>query len=159
MTIPVTFRVVGIYCYFQTLQVPVEPTATVKEVMEAIQNMGLRFSFETNSTGSFVNKLSYDYQSNGNHPSKRPSNTSRQNLDGSHSIEESGNGNVSTVWQYYRSTTVKIGGSPFEIKTITPGQPSFATTSLNKDVNIPSGSSIQAYNLTWRLVSIVGSGK
>ena len=72
-------------------------------------------------------------------------------------------GQVSTVWQYYRNVSFSINGqlnpaqNPYNIITVSPGQHSFATTPLNQDVYFPPGeseSSIGAFNLTWRMVSI-----
>ena len=58
MTTKVTFRVVGIYCYFPYLELPVEPTDTVKKVMDAIVQAQPAFSYHGTSGG--VDNMSYN---------------------------------------------------------------------------------------------------
>ncbi|MDG5495130.1 hypothetical protein [Niveispirillum sp. BGYR6] len=144
----ITFRVVGLYCYLPVLYLDdVTPSSTVKEVMDSIAKKYPAFSYEG---GTDVHTISYDYTNN----SVRPPNTMKTPDDGPRDLSES-LGKTSLVWQYYRSVTVPINGTNFEIKIISPGQPPFAQQPLNADLILPPGSSSDiCYNLTWRLVQI-----
>ncbi|MEL6863096.1 MAG: hypothetical protein AAFP19_01700 [Bacteroidota bacterium] len=158
MSLQVSFRVVGLYCYFENLQVPnVDPNSTVKEVMDQIVNMNLNFDYKTIEFGDnkklLVDEMSYTFtdQSRVPYNSSTPSNGPR---DLSNVIA-----GTSLVWQYYRSATGSFdGGAPCEIKYITSGQPSFADTPMNAFDSrfgaIPPNFNISTYNLTWRIVQI-----
>lgn len=148
MSLQVSFRVVGIYCYFENLVLEtVSPSSTVKEVMDAIAAVRPAFSY---GGGDEVSTMSYTFGPESTQPYNtltRPSNGYREESE----LMGPGGG---TVWQYYRSVTGAINGTNCEIKTISKGQPKFAATALNKDLNVPSGFDIATYNLTWRLVRI-----
>ncbi|MEM8711460.1 MAG: hypothetical protein AAGG01_10945 [Planctomycetota bacterium] len=155
MPVNVSFRVVGLYCYFENLKLEtVSPTSTVKEVMDAIAIERPDFSYRSMTLPNgkeLVKGMSYVY----NPSSTRPYNSSLPKP-GPRS-EDIVLGPISLVWQYYRSVTVSDSdGKSFEVKTITPGyaQPSYAVTPLNQNACIPSGTEVGAYNLTWRLLKI-----
>jgi hypothetical protein len=156
MDLQVSFRVVGLYCYFENLQLPgVSPTSTVKEVMDAIALAQPAFSYQTINTGGkeLVSELDYTFSD----ASTQPYNTGGRPANGPRDLSVVF-GPKSLVWQYYRSVTGTMNGSVCEIKLISQGQPSFATTPLNfYDPffgQIPEGFVINTYNLTWRLVQI-----
>lgn len=153
MSVQVSFRVVGLYCYFENLVLPsVSPGSTVKEIMDAVKAAQPAFDYKSGPTSTgkeIVDTLSYTYGPG----STRPYNTAGVPADGFRS-ESNSLGGVSLVWQYYRSVTGTIDGAPYEIKIITPGQPSFATTPLNTNLSVPSSFQLATYNLTWRLLRI-----
>jgi hypothetical protein len=157
MSLQISFRVVGIFCYFENLQLEnLSPTSTVKEVMLAISQAKSDFSFKagpTNSGKEIVDTLGYAFSD----LSTTPYNTSRRPANGFRDMSVQ-LGNTSLVWQYYRSVTGTIDGATCEIKLITNGQPSFALLQLNDFDpffgSIPSNFKIDTYNLTWRLVQI-----
>jgi hypothetical protein len=156
MSVQVSFRVVGLYCYFENLQLQgVDPTSTVQQVMDAIAQQQPAFAYKSfDSSGKqIVNELSYQFGDN----SQQPYNTLSRPSNGPRDLSISF-GPTSLIWQYYRSVTGTINGSVCEIKLITQGQPSFADTALNtydpRFMSIPEGFVIQTYNLTWRLVQI-----
>lgn len=156
MALQVSFRVVGLYCYFQNMQLNgVTPTSTIQEVMNAITKANSAFQYTSiNSSGKeIVNSMSYDFGPN----STVPFNASGTPKNGFRDLQIS-IGNTSLIWQSYRSVTGSINGSVCEIKLITKGQPSFATTALNYYDpffgQVPEGFNISTYNLTWRMVQI-----
>lgn len=154
MSVNVSFRVVGLYCYFENLELTtVDASATVEEIMDAIavERSDFQYTSMTLPNGKkLVNKMSYVFGSQ----STRPYNSGVP-VPGPRS-EETVLGPISLVWQYYRSVTVGNGGTPFEVKTITPGfgQPSYTETPLDQNAIVPPGYEVGAYNLTWRLVKI-----
>ncbi|WP_405205535.1 hypothetical protein [Aquimarina sp. LLG6339-5] len=156
MSLQVSFRVVGLYCYFENLQVPnVTAQSSVKDVMNGIKSVKTDFDYSSVNMGGkeIVNSLSYKFGTS----STVPYNVSAPPADGFRDLTNS-IGNTSLVWQYYRSVTGSIDGSVSEIKLITKGQPSFATTALDTNDpffgSIPANFKISTYNLTWRLVQI-----
>lgn len=156
MSLQVSFRVVGLYCYFENLQLPnVTAQSTVQEVMNAVQDVESDFSYKSVNMGGkeIVDTMSYDFTSS----SKTPYNTSGRPADGPRDLSNQ-IGDTSLVWQYYRSVTGSIDGSVCEIKLLSQGQPSFATTPLDYNDSffgsLPANFQISTYNLTWRLVQI-----
>ncbi len=156
----VSFRVVGIYCYFENLALQgVTPNSTVKDVMLAIKATpeGSFFNFESGAMPSgkeVVNKISYEF----NDGSRTPYNTSARPANGYRDLENKLDAMPYLVWQYYRSVTGTIDNSVVEIKLISKGQPSFADQPLNYFDpyfgSIPASFVPSTYNLTWRLVQL-----
>ncbi len=156
MTTKVTFRVVGIYCYFPYLDLPVEPTDTVKKVMDAIVSVQPAFNY-TDVRGT-VDTMSYTFSDGSTvpfntygGPDKRPDNGPRDE-------QEVLGSSQALAWQYYRSISGKFPGDDtlYEIKIANPTftQPPFSKTALNWGEQVPSGFSIFNYNLTWRLLKL-----
>lgn len=158
MSLNVTFRVVGVYCYFENLTVEgVDANSTVAEVMAAVRRERPAFNFFAGTSpisgNEIVDTIEYDYSND----SMRPPNTSAPPADGFRDLSNQlGGSGPSLIWQYYRSVTGSIGGTgdPYEIKLITPGQPSFATTAISQDLSVPSNFDIGAFNLTWRILQL-----
>lgn len=156
MALQVSFRVVGVYCYFENLQLPsVNPGNSVKEVMDAIAAAQPDFSYTPVTLGSgkeLVDTMAYTYGPG----SKKPYNSS-QPADGFRDLENT-IASKSVVWQYYRSVTGTIDGNVVELKLFSQGQPSYAVTPLNYNDaffgSIPPNFKLNTYNLTWRLVTI-----
>ncbi|MEL6558996.1 MAG: hypothetical protein AAFQ94_12480 [Bacteroidota bacterium] len=156
MSLQVSFRVVGLYCYFQNLQLDnVTETSTVKQVLDAIKAKESAFDYAAVDLGGkeIVDTMSYSYSDSSLKPfnATNPSNGFR---DLSNHIAS-----TSLIWQYYRSVTGSMNGSePFEIKLLSRGQPSYAIQKLNFNDSffgaLPTGFEISTYNLTWRLVQI-----
>ena len=158
MTINVSFRVVGLYCFFENLEIPgLTEDSTVKEVMDAIAGMQTDFSYQSAMVNNkeIVDTISYTFSND----SQVPFNASTPIAQGFRDLENQ-IGKLGTVWQYYRSATGSIdGGSPFEVKLLSRGQPSFAALPLNYNdpslgSSLPDGFEVGAWNLTWRLVQI-----
>ncbi|MEM1319596.1 MAG: hypothetical protein AAGG75_05030 [Bacteroidota bacterium] len=156
MALQVSFRVVGLYCYFENLQLDgVEDTSSVESVMQAVHDAKSDFSFtHMDMDGKqIVNSMSYTFGPD----STTPYNTSGTPPDGKRSLSIS-LGTPSVIWQYYRSVTGTLNGTVCEIKLLTRGQPSFSDTALNYYDPffgaIPPAFDIHTYNLTWRLVQI-----
>lgn len=157
MSLQVSFRVVGLYCYFQNLIVPnVTATSTVKSVMDQIVLLQPSFGYQSivlpGNGKEIVDEMSYTFGPN----STRPFNAS-QPTEGARSLVGK-IGPTSLVWQYYRSVTGSIDGTVCEIKLIDDGQESFATQAMNaydpRFGAVPARFDISTYNLTWRLVQI-----
>lgn len=153
MSVNVTFRVVGLYCYIPNQDLTtVDPSSTVESVMDAVAAQNPNFSYESMmlpaNQKKLVDKISYTFDEN----SEQPPNSGVPKP--GFRSEEIVLGPISLVWQYYRTVTVDLGGNIFEIKTNTPGQRSYADVALNEDVAVPDGANILSYNLTWRLVKI-----
>lgn len=152
MSLQVSFRVVGLYCYFENLQLPtVGPTSTVKAVMDQIVIAKPAFNYTANA--QFVDTMTYDFTSG----SKTPYNSTPPVAPGMRAMTDN-LGNPSLIWQYYRSVTGSIGGTVCEIKLISNGQDSFTKRVMN-DYDpyfgaVPANFQISTYNLTWRLVQI-----
>lgn len=154
MALHVSFRVVGIYCYFEDLQLTtVSQKNTVKDVMDAIQAVKPDFGYTSIPMDGklIVNEMSYRYTDK----SKQPYNASDP-TDGLRKLPMPMD--ASQVWQYYRSVTGKIDGTVCELKLFAQNQPSFADLPLDyNDSNfgsLPANFVVSTYNLTWRLVSI-----
>jgi hypothetical protein len=154
MALQVSFRVVGIYCYFENLQLPtVTKDSTVKQVMDAIVAQNLNFGYTSIQMGGkpIVNSMSYLYSNQ----SEKPFNATDP-TPGQRSLQMPMD--ASLVWQYYRSVTGTINGSVCEIKLLAQNQPSFADLPLDYNDpffgTLPAGFEVQTYNLTWRLVRI-----
>jgi hypothetical protein len=153
MTTKVTFRVVGIYCYFPYLDLPVEPGHTVKEVMDAIVQAQPAFSY-FDPNGNVVT-MSYNYSE----ASTRPLNTVNPGpANGPRDEQEVVGSSQALAWQYYRSVSGKFPGDDtlYEIKIANPTftQPPYNQTPLNAGIQVPSGFSIFNFNLTWRLLRL-----
>ena len=157
MSLQVSFRVVGLYCYFQNLIVPnVTAASTVKSVMDQIVLLQPSFGYQSivlpDNNKEIVDEMSYTFGPN----STQPFNTS-QPVPGPRSLVGV-IGPTSLVWQYYRSVTGSIDGTVCEIKLIDDGQESFATQPMNaydpRFGAVPPSFQISTYNLTWRLVQI-----
>lgn len=152
MTTKVTFRVVGIYCYFPYLDLPVEPGDTVKKVMDAVVQAQPAFSYNGKSGG--VDTMSYNFSAS----STRPPNTSGVPGFGPRNEAESLGSSEALVWQYYRSVSGTFPGNDtlYEIKIANPtfSQPGYSTTALNAGIQVPSNFTIFNYNLTWRLLKL-----
>lgn len=156
MSLQVSFRVVGLYCYFQNLNLEnVSPGSTVQEVMDAIKAVEPSFDYSAVNLGekSIVDTISYDFGSS----STTPFNSSGRPQDGPRDLSNT-IADTSVVWQYYRSVTGSINGSVCELKLFSQGQPSFAIQPLDSNDEffgrIPEGFNLSTYNLTWRLVTI-----
>ena len=154
MKTKVTFRAVGIYCYFPYLDLEkIDPlTSTVKDVMDAIQARDLGFSYT--DKGGTVDTLSYTYSS----LSTQPFNTLHAPPDGFRQEEEAIGSSVAFSWQYYRSISGTFPGDEtlYEIKiaNATYTQPKYGATLLSSGQQIPPGFKIFNYNLTWRLLRL-----
>ena len=147
MSVTVSFRVVGLYCYFENLVLPnCTPSSTVQQIMDAIAAAQPAFSY---GAGNEVTEMAYTFSDS----STQPYNTLSRPKNGYRSESES-IGSVANVWQYYRSVTGSINGTVCEIKIISPGQPKFNETALNQNLVVPAGFNISTYNLTWRLVRL-----
>lgn len=156
MSLQVSFRVVGLYCYFENLHLPsVHPTSTIQQVMDALKIAEPTFNYSAiNMDGKeIVNNMSYNFGPN----SKTPYNSSRRPDDGPRDLSNH-IGDTSLVWQYYRSVTGIFNRTVCEIKCLSQGQPSFSTTALNYYDPffgaIPPEFNISTYNLTWRLIQV-----
>ena len=152
MSLQISFRVVGLYCYFKNLQLStVGPTSTVKAVMDAVVAAKPAFNYKPN--GQFVDTMTYDFTSN----STTPYNSTPPVAPGMRALSDN-LGNPSLIWQYYRSVTGSIDGTVCEIKLISGGQDSFAVRPMNAYDPyfgaVPANFQISTYNLTWRLVQI-----
>lgn len=154
----VSFRVVGIYAYFENLDLPsVNPNSTVKEVMDAIVKARPEFSYLTMTLPSgkeLVNEMTYTFG-----PGSTKPYSSSQPSPGKRSIPMNiANNGISHIWQYYRSVSGSINGEVAEVKLFNDGQPSFAERPIGANNSrfgvIPSGFNVSTYNLTWRLVAI-----
>ena len=163
MSLNVSFRVVGLYCFFENMLVDnVDENSTVKAVMDQIvaakANDPDVFSYKPTTMGGseIVDSLKYDFTSN---VSQDPFNSTLPIAPGERELSNQ-IGNLGLVWQYYRSVTGSVGGgAPFEVKLLSRGQPSFANQSMNFNdptlgSSVPDGFVAGAYNLTWRLVQI-----
>ena len=156
MSLQVSFRVVGLYCYFENLQLPnVNAQSTVKDVMNEVKNVQPAFDYKSvlMDGKEIVDTMSYDFTSS----SRTPYNASGTPPDGLRDLSNVIAG-TSLVWQYYRSVTGSIDGSVCEIKLLSQGQPSFAKLSLDYNDpffgKLPANFKVSTYNLTWRLVQI-----
>ncbi|AGC77858.1 hypothetical protein LX97_01966 [Nonlabens dokdonensis] len=163
MTSPlqVSFRVVGLYCYMENLQLTdVTENSTVKEVMDSIQRKNPAFSYKSMilrkgqpDEKEIVDEITYDFSAS----SQLPYNTSGRPDDGVRDLTGSLS-STSLVWQYYRSATGSVNGAVCELKLFSQGQPSFANTPLNMNDpffgRFPDSFQLSTYNLTWRLVQI-----
>lgn len=157
MSIQVSFRVVGVYCYFENIQpAGVTASSSVKDVMNAISQAKPNFTYTSMTLPSgkeLVHTMSYDFTAD----SKTPYSTSGRPDNGERDLPKI-NDDGSLVWQYYRSVTGTIDGTVCEIKLFNDGQPSYATTPLNNNFSrfgsIPSNFKVSTYNLTWRLVKL-----
>lgn len=154
MALQISFRVVGIYCYFENLQLTtVTKDSTVQQVMDAIQAQPLGFSYNSIQMGGkpIVTSMSYTYTNQ----SEKPFNASDP-TPGPRTLSMPMD--ASQVWQYYRSVTGTINGAVCELKLFAQNQPSFADLPLDYNDpffgTLPEGFVVQTYNLTWRLVSI-----
>jgi hypothetical protein len=152
MSLQVSFRVVGLYCYFENLQLPtVGPTSTVKQVMDAIVVAKPAFNYTANA--QFVDTMTYDFTG----ASTTPYNSTKPVAPGMRALTDT-LGNPSLIWQYYRSVTGSIDGTVCEIKLISSAQDSFTTRAINAYDSyfggLPANFQISTYNLTWRLVKI-----
>jgi hypothetical protein len=152
MPFQVSFRVVGLYCYFENLQLPtVGPTSTVRAVMDAIVAKNLGFGYK--APGDYVDTMTYDFTSG----STTPYNSTKPVAPGMRALSDN-LGSPSLIWQYYRSVTGSIDGTVCEIKLISTAQESFTTRAMNAYDPyfgaVPANFQISTYNLTWRLVQI-----
>lgn len=156
MTTKVTFRVVGIYCYFPYLELPVEPTDTVQQVMDAIKIKRPAFNYACKD--GTVDMMSYDFSTESTVPPNVYGAPAEKPKPGPRDEEELVGSSQALAWQYYRSVSGTIGDdkSLYEIKIVndTSSQPKFSETALNWGEQVPSGFSIVRYNLTWRLLKL-----
>ncbi len=153
MAVQVSFRIVGLFCYFENLQLDtVNPDSKVKDVIKS-QVSGFDYTPISLGGKEIVDTMSYDFTNS----STTPYNTSGRPMDGFRDLSNV-IADTSLVWQYYRSVTGTINGLVCELKLFTEGQPSYATTDLNSNYSffgtIPEGFEVHTYNLTWRLVQI-----
>lgn len=176
MSLIVTLRCVGVYCFFNQVDVnkitldasapsgtpdPASLTAdnTVKDVMLAFKYGGFGFSFESQvfNGKELVKSISYDFGADSN----RPFNSS-QPSQGSRSIANDF-GEPTRIWQYYRSVSGRFDNvqdfSEIKLAEASYAQPSFAEQPLNAYFdnnisNIPSDFHLNNYNLTWRCLTI-----
>ncbi|MEM8962030.1 MAG: hypothetical protein AAGD38_11150 [Acidobacteriota bacterium] len=124
--------------------------------MDEIESLNLGFSYTSGplppSGKEIVDSITYTYTD----ASQRPPNTADPGpANGPRDLDNS-IAPTALVWQYYRTVTGSIGGAgqSYEIKIITPGQPSFAVTGVTQDLKVPPNFEIGAINLTWRIVQI-----
>lgn len=154
MATKVTFRVVGIYCYLPYLELPNidASSSTVQDVMDAIQKLGVGFSYV--DKGGSVDTMSYLYTQN----STRPFNTSAPPINGPRHESEIVGSSEALAWQYYRSVSGSFPGDQtlYEIKIANPtfSQPLYSKTPLAAGLQIPSNFTIFNFNLTWRLLKL-----
>lgn len=157
MAIQVSFRAVGVYCYFENLQLSdVNPHSTVQEVMDSIKHTttGFDYAFGTTNSGKqIVDSISYEFTDS----SQTPYNASGRPENGLRDLDNQ-IAKLGLVWQYYRSATGTINGTVCEIRFLQRGQPSFTTTALDFYDPffgaLPAEFDLHTYNLTWRLVQI-----
>ena len=157
MTTRVTFRVVGIYCYFPDLDLPVEPTDTVQKVMDAIKIVRPAFNYAYK--GGTVDMMSYDFSDASTIPPNVYGAPANRPKSGPRDEEELVGSSQALAWQYYRSVSGTFGDdkSLYEIKIVndTPTQPKFSETALNfGQQKGPANFTIVRYNLTWRLLKL-----
>ena len=156
MSLTVTFRAVGVFLYFENLELQgVTPDSRVKAVMDEIirKNEDFDYKFITLGNGKeIVSEISYDYDAS----SDRPPNTSAPPVIGPRSLKNQFPANPALIWQYYRSVTGRVGstGPRYNIRTLSEGQPSFAEARMNDDLVGPPDFQIESYDLIWRLVQI-----
>lgn len=163
MSLNISFRVVGLYCFLENMQLPnVDENSTVKAVMDQIVSAKAggpdKFNYTSTIMGGseIVDSLEYDFIKD---TSQNPFNATIPITPGERELSNQ-IGALGLVWQYYRSVTGSVdGGAPFEVKLLSRGQPSFALQSINFNdptlgSSVPDGFEVGAYNLTWRLVRI-----
>ena len=159
MSIQVSFRIVGLYCYAENVLLPnSSPSDTVESIMTALKEQ-IPYDFVSGALPNgkvIVDTLSFTYPDNLTPPLKEPFN-SKNATEGFRDLSNN-IGPTSLVWQYYRSVTGKIDGEVVEIKLLQRHQPSFTEQSLDFNDpffgNIPASFEPSTYNLTWRLVQI-----
>ncbi len=153
MTLNLTFRAVGLYAFFPNLALDgLDATSSIQNVLDAVASTQPGFSYgfgPTHAGKSIVTSMTYDYSNT----SRQPPNSSGIPGVGPRTIQTT-IGDVSQVWQYYRSAIVHIGGFDYEIRNQTVGQPSFATTPIGSDFKVPEGGVVEAYKLVFRNVTI-----
>lgn len=146
------FRVVGLYLEFPGLDIALDPSATVDDVMTEIQDLDRGFTFKRGTLPNgkvIVSSMTYEYSAG----SKLPENASGPPPSGPRTLENQLRTDVSRVWQYYRGAKVKVGDKEVDVEFTTGGQPSFKVTKLNDGFQLPADS-VVSYSLTWRLVTI-----
>ena len=158
MSVQVSFRIVGLYCYAENVMLPDnDPGDTIESIMDALKTyVPYGYVSGTLPNGKeIVDTLSFSYVGD-QPPLKVPYNAKNPTAgfrDLSNNI-----GPTSLVWQFYRSVTGKIDGEIVEIKLLQKGQPSFTDQVLNFNDpffgSIPDSFEPSTYNLTWRLVQI-----
>jgi len=166
----VSFRVVGTYCYYESVDLGelygLSPASTMKEIMDKlVEHTGNQFSYSYGPAdgGNVVVYMAYNFEGN----SKVPYNTQYSGGHGrpgnglrsvKQNIQDEG---TSYVWQYYRSVTgVLNGGGPYEIKNVSfDKQTPFDQRSFEDQLGLPPGFEVGAYNLTWRLVAVTLSSE
>jgi hypothetical protein len=155
--VTVSFRIVGLYCYFPLLELEgVDASSKVKDVMNAIKKVHPEFGYESVMMGGkeIVDKMSYTFSPD----SVKPFNATMP-TDGFRDLENA-HGGTSRIWQYYRTVSGTFEGQTdfSEIKLVSLHQPSFADLALNDTTPgfsiIPDNFTVRNYNLTWRLVEI-----
>lgn len=157
----VSFRVVGLFCYFENLELTSTPSDTIQTVMDEIKTLKPAFTYTAIDLGHklIVDKMGYDFTNGSTVPYNSSYRGSGTEPIGFRDLENNYN-KTSLVWQYYRSVTGVFQGqsTPCEIKLINEGQPSFSVTPLNAYSSnfgaVPANFDIHTYNLTWRLVQI-----
>lgn len=161
MPVTVSFRIVGLYCYAENVELPDNsPSDTVETIMEALKS---KFTYEyfpgeTPGGKEIVDTFEFTYPDPLPPPLKEPYNSKNpspghRSLSNVPAIEK-----TALIWQFYRSVTGTIDGKTVEIKLLQKGQPSFTEQLLNFNDpyfgEIPPSFDPHTYNLTWRIVQI-----
>ncbi|MEO0582132.1 MAG: hypothetical protein AAF135_07920 [Bacteroidota bacterium] len=161
-----TFRVVGVYCYYKDLTLDfAQPLnqVTVKDIMDAIVNKdGGKFNFTYDfaevSSKKLVKKICYEFvdrasevppNSKFSSPGTRCiTNTELEKLE----YDEIGEA-TAAKWQFYR---FKVNSDGSRVRLRTKGQPSFATTIFDADpaTEAKLAADQVSYELIWRSVQI-----
>ncbi|MEO1808080.1 MAG: hypothetical protein AAFU33_24930 [Bacteroidota bacterium] len=161
-----TFRVVGVYCYFKDLTLDfAQPLnqVTVKDIMDAIvKKEGGEFNFTYKFTEigdkKLVKKICYEFVDRASEVppnSKKASpgtrcitNTQLDKLE----YDEMGEA-TAAKWQFYR---FKVNADGSRVRLRTEGQPSFATTIFDADPATEKllAKSAVSYELIWRSIQI-----
>ncbi|MEL6477451.1 MAG: hypothetical protein AAFR17_08995 [Pseudomonadota bacterium] len=146
-----TFRAVGLYCYFEDLEIDGDPTQTVKEVMDKVKALQPAFDYVQAPGKAIIQSMSYDFSDSSNGP---PNAMPKDKIGRGMRNEASQLGDIARIWQYYREVVVEKDGEEYPIRIRSKGQPPFSMQPLNKDEKVPPGFAIKRYNLVWRLVRL-----
>lgn len=154
MPLPITFRAVGIYSYFDNIVLnDLDGTSTILQILDALKTKYPAFSFNAGPTREgklIVTEIGYDFSA----ASSQPPNVSGPPILGPRSLDTVISQGTSQVWQYYRSAIFSDGTSEFEVRNRTIGQPSFALTPIGSGLITPAGAHLVRYKLVFRNVSI-----